>query len=37
MPALCLMLQMYYYAQKYAGIIRQTLTDTVTVLGSLAS
>ena len=25
MPALCLMLQIWYYAQNYAGIIRQTL------------
>ena len=26
MPALCLVLQIQYYAQNYAGIIRQTLT-----------
>ena len=30
MPALCLMLQIEYYAQNYAGIIRQTLPDMLT-------
>ena len=31
MPALCLMLRMSYYVQKYAGIIRQTLLTVYTV------
>ena len=28
MPALCLMLQIQYYAKNYAGIIRQTLLES---------